>query len=585
METQDDIETIEFKVDVPTYVRAYQEDRSILHISTEEYDLLNSSEHSFPKTMLISRLTYVLKYDIHNYLVAVSRETSSERRSLPIAELSSEDCEILSTVTLSYRDMGPRMIDDHRVRRRISAFLEKAHYIIDNWILCLGESIYFDPAFYDYICVNENETVQEKILSQLKITYRILTTLRDSIFYLDERYRAHIDELLIIYKPFFNISAEEICLENYSYTTELLKSLYLIKERDRSKLYHIVILLQSLRKSTPPVIRGFALALEVSIEEVEYEPQPFDIFLSQYNAQSLKRITFNPEHIAYLRMVDKNCEELIGSIIPLLHEIRAKYYNGYAHIWENNTIEDAAWYYNRNKSKTNWNDYYIELVCKMRAYVGFKTPECYYSLVANDVQYSTAPLEDLLIHHGSHTKEEEPAKFSFDLVMNLIDLLRQSGSKDQTGLYKAMYQINYSWKRRLNGTASDNRYIVAAMNYINCLFDERNNCLSAENVGQVKDAIAEILSLDDIQDTLMDIPRGFTCGFNFQLVYRIIGMVLDKGYFKVKPNKLNNILSTSNGQMQETNGNKPIDRSHYFNKKISEQEEIIINKKLSTLLK
>ena len=70
-------ETKHIDLQVPEYVKKYDEQNSFLNITAEEVEVVNSRKNTFRKALLLRRLTAAIKHDYANYQDAFRMEVES----------------------------------------------------------------------------------------------------------------------------------------------------------------------------------------------------------------------------------------------------------------------------------------------------------------------------------------------------------------------------------------------------------------------------------------------------------------------------------------------------------------------------
>ena len=531
-------ETKHIDLQVPEYVKKYDEQNSFLNITAEEVEVVNSRKRTFRKTLLLRRLTAAIKHDYANFRDAYKMEADNlevdvdvfmqEAESDP--QIQSGD-RIISSIMRIYGNRSKL----HRTEANINeqTFLEQTcteeeflifinkveHQMADekgnitsaNWIKVIMYHAFKGAGIVRLKYGNVEEEARFYISLQNLINryYYSLRNMERAAFWMPAELKHQMYVLSAFVKK---ANMKSVCrFEESRFFIKLINALYLMNEEQRSSLYKMadVVLgynptigfnnqiLQSLR--TKDLYRHEIKEYEVTLHTFNKEPLCFDI---------------DENEISSLREYSSN--DKVEELKSFLKSTYDKYVSVFSHKWKKNILTDANIYFNNQKPyNENWWGFYNYIVEKYRqtslSTNGYLTPQqCFFFLLCDNVD------------------PDEELEFDKDVIAGLIDLIKDHPCDSQEGLYECMFKINYI-KQQVPPRDPIQKSTKRALDYVGWLYTSK--CKYVNNIfkSHLRGLLQQMLSVKGLKEIIAETqPNGFTGGFNLELVYNILGLLHSK---------------------------------------------------------
>lgn len=542
---------------VPDYIKHFDDDRSPLNITKDDIRIINHKEKTFEQTLVLSRLSFSVRHDYANYL----RTINIAGRSFPFFEdfFQITDDETIektfhSILELSI-DKESSLTASHILTCDvlINALYQYSVEKTKTFQPIAGKADFFNEILKRQFLYNNFCEAVGQYYNALKKMRKVLTQ--------DFRH-----QMYLLY-PFLKCKvthsqgecSNALLINDPDFMIKGINTLYRIKGTERKFFYRLLSAFESMQLYHDLHIKDYSLgrSLHSVIKQTEISLAPVTIKLNHYLPTEFSEYVLETnDDIAALG--DPHNSPFIDEIVDVVNNIYAEYTNNavITHAWQYNVNEDAD-IYSKSQLKpfTDWLNFYsykVDDIKKTSANNGFKPQYCYFGIAVK----------------GKHSE------FDDSTVRNLLRILIQNRSDDQTGLYECRYKLDYAWKKmeaQFNEKTTTDPVIKSINNallYIDPIFT--SDYVNPNYRLNIKDIITELLHLQDLKDLIVQSrPNGFNGGFNLQLVYCLLGLLIDEngGYCfleKQHGKTLDRFLAEKNLNKKPAMESYIVERKHYI---------------------
>ena len=535
-------ETKHIDLQVPEYVKKYDEQNSFLNITAEEVEVVNSRKRTFRKTLLLRRLTAAIKHDYANFRDAYKMEADNLEVDVDVFMQEAEsDPQIQSgdrIISSIMRIYGNRSQIRHtEVNISEQTFLEQTcteeefliyinkveHQMADekgnitsaNWIKVIMYHAFKGAGIVRLKDGNVEEEARFYISLQNLINryYYSLRNMERAAYWMPAELKHQMYVLSAFVKKADVKSVYRF--EESRFFTKLINALYLMNEEQRSSLYKmagaILKLTPSLRKKGA---NGVLFEVIQNTEQTKQYAVPHELSFSDYNKQNVFTFIINDDDICALRIPSVN-NTVLSRLQKELNSIYAKYAEVRRDKWMGSVEIDAKAFFKKNRHHyEDWTDFFYYEIEKYKYGSPdsdlLKPQRSFYHLVCDNIF------------------PDEPIGFNKYIVAGLIEIIIDHPCDSQEGLYECMFRMNF-----IKDMGSKDLITIAkdkAMKYIGCLFEKEFNLVKPYYQSNFKGLMSQILSLEGIKEKLVKPAptKKFMGGFNLSLVYNVLGMLIRK---------------------------------------------------------
>lgn len=535
-------ETKHIDLQVPEYVKKYDEQNSFLNITAEEVEVVNSRKRTFRKTLLLRRLTAAIKHDYANFRDAYKMEADNLEVDVDVFMHEAEsDPQIQSgdrIISSIMRIYGNRSQIRHTgVNISEQTFLEQTcteeefliyinkveHQMADengnitsaNWIKVIMYHAFKGAGIVRLKDGNVEEEARFYISLQNLINryYYSLRNMERAAYWMPAELKHQMYVLSVFVKKADVKSVYRF--EESRFFIKLINALYLMNEEQRSSLYKMADVVLGYN----PTI-GFNNQIFESLRNEEitkHEVKEYVVTLNDYNKIPYKRFKIDENEICTLR-IPSSANQTITELQRWLNELNQHHEVAFRHKWATNIQTDSEIYFNKQKPyHEDWSGFYNNMIETYRT-VSINSDDwhkpqlCFYLMLCNNVH----PNKKLY--------------FNTDIIIDLIDLLKKEKSDNdevlydsQVGLYECMFKINFV-KGQIERRNPSDEAVSRAMKYLEPLFAPDCEYVIDKFRVKLRVLMQNLLNYQGIKPDMTTItPNGFTGGFNLQLVYNILG--------------------------------------------------------------
>ena len=535
-------ETKHIDLQVPEYVKKYDEQNSFLNITAEEVEVVNSRKRTFRKTLLLRRLTAAIKHDYANFRDAYKMEADNLEVDVDVFMQEAEsDPQIQSgdrIISSIMRIYGNRSQIRHtEVNISEQTFLEQTcteeefliyinkveHQMADekgnitsaNWIKVIMYHAFKGAGIVRLKDGNVEEEARFYISLQNLINryYYSLRNMERAAYWMPAELKHQMYVLSAFVKKADVKSVYRF--EESRFFTKLINALYLMNEEQRSSLYKmagaILKLTPSLRKKGA---NGVLFEVIQNTEQTKQYAVPHKLSFCDYNKQNVFTFIINDDDICALRIPSVN-----NTVLSRLQKELNCIYDNYAEVrrdkWMGSVEIDAKAFFKKNRHHyEDWTDFFYYEIEKYKYGSPdsdlLKPQRSFYHLVCDNIF------------------PDEPIGFNKYIVAGLIEIIIDHPCDSQEGLYECMFRMNF-----IKDMGSKDLITIAkdkAMKYIGCLFEKEFNLVKPYYQSNFKGLMSQILSLEGIKEKLVKPAptKKFMGGFNLSLVYNVLGMLIRK---------------------------------------------------------
>lgn len=535
-------ETKHIDLQVPEYVKKYDEQNSFLNITAEEVEVVNSRKRTFRKTLLLRRLTAAIKHDYANFRDAYKMEADNLEVDVDVFMQEAEsDPQIQSgdrIISSIMRIYGNRSQIRHtEVNISEQTFLEQTcteeefliyinkveHQMADengnitsaNWIKVIMYHAFKGAGIVRLKDGNVEEEARFYISLQNLINryYYSLRNMERAAYWMPAELKHQMYVLSAFVKKADVKSVYRF--EESRFFTKLINALYLMNEELRSSLYKmagtILKLTPSLRKKGA---NGVLFEVIQNTEQTKQYAVSHELSFSDYNKQNVFTFIINDDDICALRIPSVN-NTALSRLQKELNSIYVKYAEVRRDKWMGSVEIDAKAFFKKNRHHyEDWTDFFYYEIEKYKYGSPdsdlLKPQRSFYHLVCDNIF------------------PDEPIGFNKYIVAGLIEIIIDHPCDSQEGLYECMFRMNF-----IKDMGSKDLITIAkdkAMKYIGCLFEKEFNLVKPYYQSNFKGLMSQILSLEGIKEKLVKPAptKKFMGGFNLSLVYNVLGMLIRK---------------------------------------------------------
>lgn len=550
---------------VPEYVKKYDEQNSFLNITAEEVEVVNSRKKTFRKALLLRRLTAAIKHDYANFIDAHKMEIESIKVDVDVFMQETEaDSQIQSgnrIISSIMRIYGNRslyswtevdideqsFIDQTCTEEEFRIFINKVEHQREDKHGNIPSSNWIKVILYHAFKSAKN--TKQKFGEDVEDDMRVYISLQNLInrYYYSLRYMERaaywMPTELKLQMHILSAFAKRDYMRDLYYLDEarffikLINSLYLMNEKQRSSLYMMV---DAVHKHTPSLgntgSNGIHFEVIQDTEHTKLYAMPHKLSFKDHNKQNAFTFKINDDDICALRIPSVN-NTVLSILQKELNLIYGKFADNRREKWTGSIEMDAKVYFKKNRHPyEDWTDFFYNEIEKYKYGTSegdlLKPQRSFYHLVCDNIFPNNT------------------ISFNKYIVAGLIEIIIEYPYDSQEGLYECMFRMNYireKGSKDLISIAKDK-----AMKYIGCLFDEKYNLVKPYFQSNFKDLMSRILSLGGIKEKLVKPAptKKFMGGFNLSLVYNVLGMlsrndVMDAGP-EILDKKINSYAKDNN---------------------------------------
>lgn len=534
-------ETKHIDLQVPEYVKKYDEQNSFLNITAEEVEVVNSRKNTFHKTLLLRRLTAAIKHDHDNFIDAHKMEIENIKVNVndfmqeaeADSQIQSGD-RILSSIMHIYgshsRYISKDVSIDEQTFIEQTCTEEEFHIFINkiehqredeygsisssNWIKVIMYHAFKSAktAYYKYEDMEDFSPYFISLQNLITRFYYSLRNMERSAYWMP----IELKQQMYVLSVFTKISDMKSFyhFDESRFFVRLITALYLMNEKQRSSLYMMADVVLGYNPTIGFNNHIFSLR---TIDLPKRTVKKYIVTLHNYNKVPFVCFEIDDDDICALRN-PSYANKAIAELQCLLNELYKQHISVFQNKWETNIQTDSAIYFNKQKPyHEDWVGFYNNMIETYRTVSinsddWYKPQRCFYLLLCNNVH------------------PNKKLDFDTDIIIGLIDLLKkETGDNDndscdsQVGLYECMFKINLIKGQIVQRSASDEA-VSRAMKYLEPLFAPDCEHVEERFREKLRVLMQNLLNYQGIKPEMTKIkPNGFTGGFNLHLVYNILG--------------------------------------------------------------
>jgi len=525
-------ETKSIDLQVPKYVKEYDELNSFLNITAEDVEIVNSRKNTFRKAILLRQLTTAIKHDYANFRDAYKLEVESLEADIDVFIQEAESNpqihagdRIMSSIIRIYRHSGV-YIDEQTFLEQTCTKEEFLIYInkverqtvgedgnnnSSNWIKVILYHAFKSARTtrLKYGDVDDNTRFYISLQNLINRYYYSLRNMMYSGWMPAELY--HQMHVLFAFVKKIDIKSFNRFDES-SFFIRLTTALYYIHEEQRSYLYKMA---GTVLRHTPSIMNkdGNLILFKIDNDAKPTKPidKPHALSFNDYNKRKAFSFKINDEEICALRVPSSN-----NIVLLTLQNELVQLYNEYVKIrqdkWKGSVEIDAKIFFNKNKVHyEDWADFYYYEIEKYKYGLSgidlLKPQRSFYHLICDNI---------------------EPNKsigFNREIVAGLIEILIEYPCNSQEGLYECIFRMKYI--QEMDTKDITKVALNKAMKFIGRLFEDDCTFVRPYYKPSFKQLMCQILSLKGIKEKLVKPAptKNFKGGFNLSLVYNILGVL------------------------------------------------------------
>ena len=536
-------ETKHIDLQVPEYVKKYDEQNSFLNITAEEVEVVNSRRSTFRKTLLLRQLTTAIMHDYANFQEAYRMEVKSLTIDIDVyVQKAGEDSliqtgdKIMTSIMRIYGNHSiyrhRKIIDDEQsffeqvcTKEEFYIYLNKAeqqtkdgfgNFFSSNWVKVLfyhaiksantNSSYRWHPndAARFYSCL---QNLINRYYYALKNMEQVVKWMPDELKQQMYVLSAFVKRTGKYYAPYFNESRA---------IPKIANALSLISAQHRRSIYEIFNIFYG---RFPSIEFCDRFVLHMCTKDLpKYEVKKYEITFFNYNKRPSASYEIDDNDICSLRIpgISNDVSKDDTNVYKTLQEVLIQLYSEFVLVkqrkWSGSVEVDAKIYFNKNKSfYENWTDFFFYEIEKYK-----------YGLPENDLLKPQRSFFHLVC---DNIRIDEVIGFSKEIVAGLLDIMIEYPNDNQEGLYECIYRMKYIKEREPGGKAKD--AYEKAMKFIGCLFEEDCDLVVPYYKPIIKRLMGKILSLKGINGKLVKVTptKNFEGGFNLSLVYNVLGLL------------------------------------------------------------
>lgn len=530
----------DLSLQVPEYVKVYDDGHSFLNITEDELEAVNSRTNSFRKQRIIHQLSAAIKHDYANYEKAYKNKEKDTvigiDEYIHLAESTPRILngdKIMASIMRIYKN---RPHENNKIPAKEEDFLEQTctkeeflAYANDELYQPIDEcriintSIWFNVILYHalkstynngYESPNINHRFYVCFQNLINRYYYSLRNMSDFIW-MPEGLKQLKDALGVFTKRadgnFPNWSGFQEPL-----VVKLINALYCSHEQHRSFLY---MMTDFVLGRGPSIDFCDKTILQMCLKNLpKYEVKKHDITFFDYNKKPYACYEIDDNDICSLRIPGFNNDviedhiNVYETLNKVLRELYSEYVQVKRHNWSGSVEIDAKIYFSKNKSPyENWTDFFFYEIEKYK-----------YGLLESDLLKPQRSFYHLVC---DNIRIDEVIGFSNEIVAGLLDIMIEYPDDNQEGLYECIYRMNYIKNRETRDVTKV--AFEKAMKYIGRLFEEDCNVVVPYFKPSLKQLMSQILSLKSIRGKLVkpSPTKNFKGGFNLSLVYNVLGLL------------------------------------------------------------
>lgn len=539
-------ETKHIDLQVPEYVKKYDEQNSFLNITAEEVEVVNSRKRTFRKTLLLRRLTTAIMHDYANFQEAYRMEVKSLIIDIDVyVQKAGEDSliqtgdKIMTSIMRIYGNHSiyrhRKIIDDEQsffeqvcTKEEFYIYLNKVeqqtkdgfgNFFSSNWVKVL---------FYHAIKSANTNSSYRWYPNDAARFYSCLQNLINRYYYalrnMEQVVKWMPDELkqqMQVLSAFVKRTGKDYIsyFDESRDIPKIVKALSLISAQHRRSLYEMFNIFY---RRLPSIEFNNHFMLHMRIKDL---PKPknneYEITLYNYNKHPYKCYVIDDNEICALRIPSIG-NKVLSILQKDLNCIYIEYMNVRGSKWKGSIEIDAKTFFNKRKiTYDSWADFYYYEIEKYK-----------YGIPENDLLKPQRSFFHLVC---DNIFLDEVLGFKKEIVEGLIEILIDHPCDSQEGLYECMFRMSYIKER-------DSKDLITvakekAMKYIGCLFKKEYNLVKPYYQCNFKDLMSRILSLENIKEKLVKPAptKNFKGGFNLSLVYNVLGMLSRQGIMAAGP--------------------------------------------------
>ena len=548
-------ETKHIDLQVPEYVKKYDEQNSFLNITAEEVEVVNSRKNTFRKALLLRRLTAAIKHDYANYQDAFRMEVESHTIDIDVYVQKAGTDPLIQTgdriMTSIMRIYGShslnrhvKIIDDEKTFYEQVCTKEEFHIYINevehqteegfgnffssNWINILFYHAIKSANTNRFYRWHPNDTTHFYFCLQNLINryYYSLRNMERVVKWMPDE----LKQQMYVLSAFVKKARMEYVLrfDEIRIIPKLVKALSLISSQYRGNLYEMLDIVSG---HYPSIEFDNRFVLHMRTKEL---PKPinkeYEVTLYDYNKRPYKCFVIDDNDICALRIPSTG-----NNVLSILQNELDKIYIEYAKVrgykWRGSVEIDAKTFFNKHElTYENWTDFFYYEIEKYKYGVPeddlLKPQRSFFHLVCDNIFLN------------------EVIGFNKEIVEGFIVIMIDHPCDNQEGLYECIFRMNY-----IKGMESKDLIAIAkvkAMKYIGCLFEKKYNLVKPYYQANFKDLMSRILSLEGIKEKLVKSAptKKFVGGFNLSLVYNVLGMLSRKGVMDAGPEILDKKINS-----------------------------------------
>lgn len=546
-------ETKHIDLQVPEYVKKYDEQNSFLNITAKEVEVVNSRKNTFRKALLIRQLTAAIKYDYANFIAAHKIEVESIKADVDLfmreaesdAQIQSGD-RIMSSIMRIYGNRSlfrwkevnideQTFIEQTCTDEEYRIFVNKVEHqkedkngniASSNWIKAIlyhafKSAINRDQNFSGDI--SEDMRFYISIQNLINRYYYSLRFMERAACWMPTDLKLQMHALSAFVKR--DYMRDLYYLDEARFYIKLINSLYQMNEKQRSRLY---MMLSTVHTHTPALgtigSNGMHFKVIQDSKRTKTYVLPHQLSFKNHKKQNVFTFKINEEEICTLRIPSIN-----SPVFPILQKELNHIYDSFTdnrrEKWIGGVEMDAEIYFKKNKLPyEDWTSFFYYEIEKYKSGMPesdlLKPQRGFYHLVCDNIF------------------PNKPISFDNYIIAGLIEIIIEYPNDSQEGLYECMFRMNYikdKFSNDLIKIAKDK-----AMKYIGCLFEQGNNLVHTYLQSNFENLMSQILSLGGIKEKLV-VPapkKNFKGGFNLSLVYNVLGVLSRAKIIKVGAEKL-----------------------------------------------
>ncbi len=533
-------ETKSIDLYVPEYIKEYDEEQSFLNSTAEEVEVVNSRKNSFRKAMTLKKLTAAIKHDYANFRDSYKMEEDSIEIDVDVFMEQAESNpqiiagdKIISSIMRIYGNrsrfnsteikIGEKSFLEHTCTKEefLIYINEIEHQTFDkngnitssNWIKVILYHAFKAAGTVKLRCGDIEHEARFYISLQNLINryYYSLRHMEQSAYWMpaELKHQMYVLSAFVKKADMRNLYS----FDESRFFTKMINAMFLMNEKRRSSLYRMADVVLGYN---PTLGFNNQVLHSLRIKDMpKREIKEYEIVLHGYKPENYMCFDITEDEIYALREPSSNND--MEEILSFLKSTCNEYTTIFSTKWRNNVQTDANIYFNNQKPyNENWWGFYNHVIGKYRHTTFstndyFEPQQCFCFLLCDNVD------------------PDKELEFDKNIVVGLIDMIKDHRYENQEGLYEYMYKINYI-KQQVPPREPIQKSIKKALDYVGWLYTSKCDYINGIYKFRLPNLLQKLLSLKGLKDKIAEVaPAGFTGGFNLIIVYNLLGLLHCEG--------------------------------------------------------